>query len=145
MSPKSTLDEGKNIEYRVGFVIFLFWRCITSEGRSGMVRLWERKTVCAENATNPAARIVFLRAMCAAGWVRGGFREGSGGRPGGKIVPGRPPLSKIIQSLRAFRRALDGMTTYFGPKSHQMRRTETRLASIDRESPQEPANVHIRR
>ena len=41
--------------------------------------------------------------MSAAGWfrkgsrrVQGGFEEGSGGRLRRKIVPGRPPLSKII-------------------------------------------------
>ena len=33
--------------------------------------------MCAENATNPAARIVFLKPMSAAGWVQGGFEEGS--------------------------------------------------------------------
>ena len=32
------------------------------------------------------------------------------------------------------------MKTYFGPKSHQMRRTETRLASIDRELREESEN-----
>ena len=35
--------------------------------------------MCAENATNLAARIVFLRAMSAAGW----FGEGSGRVQGG--------------------------------------------------------------
>ena len=57
-----------------------------------------------------------------------------------RTTPSLPRAYDVVVEVggggRRWRSALE-VKTYFGPKSHEMRRTETRLAPIDRKSFQE--------